>query len=106
MDDSSFNPLISNEKHTCILPQAQVGEIVCDFDNRGNIPIGVQWREDKNVIKFLMGNFATITFPCSYFANSRKIPDFSSPWIGDFGSQILFGDYEVDLVEIFNHAER
>lgn len=104
MDNRSFNPLAGDEKYTCILPKPQIGEVVCDFQNRDKIAIGVQWREDTNVIKFLMGNFATISIPCSEFTKNENgaEPDFSSPWIGDFGSQVLFGKYEVDLNKVFN----
>lgn len=97
VDLQDFNPLVGEVYHTCLLPPEQIKEIHQLVDDRERMVVGVQWCERSKLVKFLMGNFATISVPVSMFP--EHLP-FEQPWLSDYGFNIFFGEYEVDIREV------
>jgi len=102
IDRQVFNPLIGEVYHTCMLPPKQMREISSLKDTRERVVVGVQYCEQTKAIKLLMGNWATIAIPCEMIPSDENgaRPSFCFPFIEDYGFDIFFDDYEVDLKSV------
>ena len=101
-NQQDFCPLAGQTYHTCMLPGDEMREINRLKETRERMVMGVQFCAQTKVVKLLMGNYATITIPCEMFlrdANGLE-PNFNFPFIEDYGFDIFFGDYEVDLKSV------
>ncbi len=99
IDRQDFNPLIGEAHHTCLLPPEQIKEINSQYHIRDMHIVGVQWCSRIKVVKFLMGNFATISVSHEAFPidDSGPSPMFEHPRIDDWGFDVFLGEYKVDI---------
>lgn len=99
VNQQDFNPLIGEVYHTCLLPREQVETINALVATRDMHVVGIQWCSKIKVVKFLMGNFATISIPAEYFFEDENgvTPQFEYPWIDDWGFDLYLGNYKIDI---------
>lgn len=97
-----FNPLIGEELHTCMLSPEQVSEIYHNVEIRDRMIVGIQWSEESQVVRFLLGNFACVTVPCGKFEPKLDgtLPDFENPFIDDYGFDLYLGAYKIDVCQV------
>ena len=97
-----FNPFIGEIYHTSMLSAEEMSQIHSQTPNPDRFVVGMQWVEEKNEVKFLMGNFSTITISCNNFKENEagELPTFSEPWVDNLGFEIKFGNYIVDVNKV------
>lgn len=98
INQQDFNPLIGEVYHTCLLPKDQI-KTIHKLPTRDMHVVGIQWCSKIKVVKFLMGNFATISIPAECFLKNKDgvEPQFEFPWIDDWGFDLYLGKYKIDI---------